>query len=96
MNFCTVVRSIILIVMLFSLNSYTPVYAQPLEAGKTYRVANAQQAARLVKARIGGKILKVQRTNVKGNLGYRVKVLTNKGHVVSVKVDAVSGKIVGN
>lgn len=81
--------------MLFSLNNYTPVYAQPYEASKTYRVANSQQAARLVKARIGGKILKVQRIKVKGNLGYKVKVLTNNGHVMSVKVDAVSGKIVG-
>ncbi len=82
--------------MLFTLNHIQPLYAHSYEAGKTYRVANAKQAAQMVKARYGGKVLKVQRTKVKGNPGYKVKLLKNNGHVVSVKVDAVSGKIVGS
>lgn len=58
-------------------------------------VSNSQQAARLVKAKYGGKILKVQRIKVNGHSGYRVKVLKDNGHVISVTVDAVSGRISG-
>ncbi|MEW6991194.1 PepSY domain-containing protein [Colwelliaceae bacterium 6441] len=58
-------------------------------------VANSQQAARLVKSQYGGKVLKVQRTKVKGNQGYKVKLLKDNGHVISVKVDAKSGKLSG-
>lgn len=58
-------------------------------------ISNAQQAARLVKGQYGGKVLKVQRSKVNGNPGYKVKILKNNGHVVSVKVDAKSGRISG-
>ncbi len=60
---------------------------------QSYDVANSQQAARLVKGRFGGKILKVQRTKVNGNPGYKVKLLKDNGHVISVKIDATNGKI---
>jgi len=60
------------------------------------KIGNSQQAARLVKDRVGGKILKVQRTTVNGNPGYKVKLLKENGHVISVRVDAVSGKLSGN
>lgn len=42
-----------------------------------------QQAARIAKQRVNGKVLKVVQTN--GN--YKVKVLTKSGRVVSVKVN---------
>lgn len=58
---------------------------------KALAISNSQQAARLVKSQYGGKILKVQRTKV----GYKVKVLKDNGHVISVTVDAESGRISG-
>ncbi|MDT0604504.1 MULTISPECIES: PepSY domain-containing protein [Thalassotalea] len=58
-------------------------------------ISSSQQAARIVKSQFGGKILKVQRTKVNGNSGYKVKVLKNNGHVITVTVDAVSGRISG-
>lgn len=69
---------------------------RPLADTKTYSVSNAQQAARKVKGEVGGKVLKVQRTKVNGGPGYKVKVLKDNGHVISVKVDAKSGKVKGN
>jgi len=58
-------------------------------------VKNAQQAARLVKGQYGGKVLKVQRSQFGGRPGYKVKLLKDNGHVVSVKVDAKSGRVSG-
>lgn len=60
---------------------------------QSFDIANSQQAARLVKGRFGGKVLKVQRTKVNGNPGYKVKLLKDNGHVISVKVDATNGRI---
>lgn len=58
-------------------------------------INNPQQAARKVKGQYGGKVLKVQRTKVNGNPGYKVKLLKDNGHVVSVKVDAKTGRLLG-
>ena len=63
---------------------------------QAFTISNAQQAAQLVKGRFGGKVLKVQRVKVNGNPGYKVKLLKDSGHVVSVKVDAKSGQLTGN
>jgi len=59
------------------------------------KIHSSQQAAQLVKNRFGGKVLKVNKQKVNGHSGYRVKLLKNNGHVVSVLVDAQSGRIVG-
>ncbi|SEK83305.1 Peptidase propeptide and YPEB domain-containing protein [Colwellia chukchiensis] len=56
---------------------------------------NAQQAARLVKRKFGGKILKVNHSGSKQNPSYRVKLLKKNGHVISVIVDAKSGRVSG-
>ena len=58
-----------------------------------YKVRSAQQAAKIVKNRYGGKVLKVQTVN-KGQ-GYRVRILKKNGHVVTVTVDAKSGRVSG-
>lgn len=69
----------------------------PLMAERqAFTISNAQQAAKLVKGQFGGKVLKVQRVKVNGNPGYKVKLLKDNGHVVSVKVDAKSGQLSGN
>ncbi len=60
------------------------------------KINNAQQAALKVTSRYGGKVLKVQRKKVNGKPGYKVKLLKSNGQIVSLKVDAKSGKVSGN
>ena len=57
---------------------------------------SAQQAARIVKNKYGGKVLKVSNSGSKNSPGYRVKLLKDNGHVISVFVDAKSGRISGH
>ncbi len=59
------------------------------------RIHNSQQAAQLVKSRFGGKVLKVNRQKVNGHSGYKVKLIKKNGHVISVLVDAQSGRVIG-
>ncbi len=76
------------------LQAYQPVmYAQAKANHNQLKVTSASQAAHLVKSRLGGKVLKVSKS--KGNTGYRVKLVKKNGHVVSVFVDAKTGKIKG-
>lgn len=65
------------------------------KASQQLRVKSARQAAQLAKSRLGGKVLKVQSQNVNGQRGYRVKLIKNDGHIVSVFVDAKSGRLIG-
>lgn len=93
------IRQILLMLCWLLIVMVKPIAASPylyIEQQQSFRVGNSQQAARLVKGKVGGKVLKVQRAKVKGNPGYKVKVLKNNGHVVSVKVDAKSGRVSGN
>jgi len=60
------------------------------------RIKNSQQAAQLVKGRFGGKVLKVNKSKTNGKPGYRVKLVKKDGHVVSVLVDAKTGRLIGN
>jgi len=60
------------------------------------QVKNSQQAAQLVKARLGGKVLKVKKSNRNGQISYRVKLVKNNGHVLSVSVNAITGQLSGN
>jgi uncharacterized membrane protein YkoI len=54
-----------------------------------FRIKSSKQAAKVAQSRYGGKVLKVQ--NKKS--GYRVKLIKTNGHIVSVYVDAKTGKI---
>lgn len=77
----------------FSLSTNTMQVA-PKERSSTKKqlnVQSSQQAAQMAKARFGGKVLKVQ----KQDNGYRVKLMKSDGHIVSVYVDARSGRIGG-
>lgn len=76
--------------------NYQKVLFQSGQGGQqVLRINSAQQAVQLVKRQYGGKILKVQRQKVNGKPGYRVKLLKDNGNVVSVLVDAKSGRIIG-
>lgn len=71
-------------------NNFTLAYASENKS----KLISSQQAARLVKRQYGGKILKVQSVGSASKPYYRVKVLKDSGHIISVKVDANSGRIV--
>jgi hypothetical protein len=107
MSFMSKVSKLLMMFVLSSLVTTWSVSAMPVYPGayvqgayfqgakSSLAVSSSQQAARIVKSKYGGKILKVQRTKVNGNTGYKVKVLKNNGHVMTVSVDAVSGRISG-
>lgn len=52
---------------------------------------SAEDAAALVQAQTGGRILAVTHTRMRGRAVYRVKVLTPKGEVRIYYVDAATG-----
>ena len=54
-------------------------------------VISAQEAAALVKARTGGRILSVEAIDADGGIIYRVKVLTPDGEIRVFNVDAATG-----
>lgn len=58
-------------------------------SSKQNKVQNSSQAVRIVKQRVGGKVLKVK----SARSGYKVKVMKDNGHIVNVTVDAKSGKV---
>jgi len=57
------------------------------------RVRSPEQAASMASGRYPGKVLKVGRSTVNGNPGYRIKMVTDDGKVFYVAVDAVSGEV---
>jgi uncharacterized membrane protein YkoI len=59
------------------------------------QVNSAQQAAQMVKGRYGGKVLKVSSFRSQGHTNYRVKLVKNDGHVISVVVNAKTGQLKG-
>ncbi len=92
------------IALLFSQSSSAYFHGQGQGVGKTtksvknnskVRVKNSHQAAQIAKKRFGGKVLKVSKKNSKSGSSYRVKLVKENGHVVSVLVDAKTGKIRG-
>jgi uncharacterized membrane protein YkoI len=54
------------------------------------RIKSSKQAAKVAQSRFGGKVLKIE----KKKSGYRVKLIKN-GQIVSVYVDAKTGKLKG-
>lgn len=61
------------------------------QAKSQFRVKSSKQAAQMVKGRFGGRVLKVQ----KQNSGYRVKLIKSDGHIVSVYIEAKTGRMSG-
>lgn len=55
------------------------------------RVKSSKQAAQLAQRHFGGKVLKVKSQKS----GYKVKLIKKNGHIVSIFVNAKSGKISG-
>lgn len=65
--------------------------AKTIKAKQQLRVTNSQQAAQMARSRFGGKVLKVK--NNQSN--YRVKLIKDNGHIISVIVDAKTGRVLG-
>jgi uncharacterized membrane protein YkoI len=55
------------------------------------RVNSSNQAAQMAQSRYGGKVLKVKAKKS----GYRVKLIKKDGYIITVFVDAKSGRISG-
>lgn len=72
--------------------SYAKANGSSSKQKKANKVNSSSQAARIVKSRTGGKVLKVKNN---GRSGYKVKVIKPNGHIISVTVDAKSGKVKG-
>lgn len=62
---------------------------QQLHNNNTLQVTSARQAARMVKQRSGGKVLKVKSFNK----GYLVRILKGNGKVIQVFVNAQTGQM---
>lgn len=72
-------------------STITTIKANQQSSKQQLRVKSPTQAAQLAQRRFGGKILKVQTQKS----GYKVKLIKNNGHIISVFVNAKSGKISG-
>jgi len=55
------------------------------------KIKSNKQAAKIAKSRFGGKVLKVY----KNKSGYRVKLIKTNGQIISVSVNAKTGKVKG-
>lgn len=57
------------------------------------KIENKEQAIQLVKSKYSGKILKVQANKINNHGGYKVKLITKKGVIYYISVDAQTGLI---
>ena len=88
----TRMKSVLVFLFIYSLTFSVSTFADTKQKSKL-RVKSAKQAAKIVRSRVGGKVLKVRNQKVNGKKSYRVKVIKPSGHITSVSVDAKSGKI---
>ncbi|MCL1141748.1 PepSY domain-containing protein [Shewanella gaetbuli] len=63
---------------------------------KKLAIKSPQQASSRAQRQFGGKVLRVQSSQVNGNPGYRVKLLSDDGVVFYATVNAVSGSVSRN
>ena len=59
-------------------------------------VANRDQAIQLVKDQYQAKVLKADKRLVNGHSGYRIKLISDKGIVFYVSIDAQTGSVTRN
>ncbi|MFB1015857.1 MAG: putative membrane protein YkoI [Alteromonadaceae bacterium] len=98
----TVLLTFIALIAFFVPNDITHAYGsndsqvkRNTQSKSTLKIYSSRQAAKLVKRRFNGKVLNVKKQTVNGNSGYKVKLIKKNGHVVSVLVDAKSGRVIG-
>ena len=81
---------------LASNSDFYPEQQEVFTSRNKLKITSAQQAASIVMSRYGGKVLKVSKQKVNGGSGYKVKLLKDNGQIISVVVDATSGRLKGN
>jgi uncharacterized membrane protein YkoI len=69
-------------------------FANAQYQNKTLKVTSSRQAAQMAVSRFGGKVLKVQHKKSNGQQGYKVKLLKQNGNIVTIFVNAKSGRLV--
>ena len=62
----------------------------------TLIITSREEALQLVKEQYKGKVLKVQPSSFNGSAGYKVKMLSEKGVVFNVSVEAQTGNVLRN
>ncbi len=86
---------VLLLTLFISVTAFTTTaIAADTQADAKKKAISSQQAAKLVKKRYGGTVLKVKKQ--KNNTGYKVKIVKPNGQVISKKVNAKTGKIENN
>jgi uncharacterized membrane protein YkoI len=60
------------------------------------KLISRKQALQLVKRQYKGKILKAQSSQINGHTGYKVKLISEKGLIFYVSVDAQTGRVSRN
>ena len=70
--------------------------AEQETSGRTQKfvVTSRQDAIRKAKGRYQGKVLKAQSVRIKGDSGYKIKMLSTEGVIFYVYVDARTGRVV--
>ncbi|MBL4911314.1 MAG: PepSY domain-containing protein [Alteromonadaceae bacterium] len=92
MKFSVLLLFLVFVSAPFSLNAQGSAYPRN---GQALVIQNPQQAARLVQRRFGGKVLKVSKKKNRNRVAYKVKLIKKDGHIISVLVDAQTGRIQG-
>jgi uncharacterized membrane protein YkoI len=84
---------VILLALLINVGTFSTVVLAADKQGHK-KITSSKEAAKLVKKRYGGTVLKVKRQKGKG--AYKVKIVKPNGQVMSKKVNARTGKIERN
>lgn len=71
----------------------TPAAAQPLQLAQAGNGISLAEAARMVRERTGGQVLRAETKRDKGRTVHRIRVLTEDGRVRTWYVDAETGRI---
>ena len=88
-----ILRFTVIICLLFS---FAVSAAGESSQSSDLKVASRDQAIQLVKGEYQAKVLKADASQVNGHSGYRIKLISNKGLVFYVSVDAQTGSVTRN
>ena len=88
-----ILRFTVIICLLFS---FTVSAARESSQSSDLRITSRDQAIQLVKGQYQAKVLKADTGQVNGHPGYSIKLISDKGVVFYVSVDAQTGSVTRN
>ena len=88
-----ILRFTVIICLLFS---FTVSAARDSSQSSDLRITSRDQAIQLVKGQYQAKVLKADTGQVNGHPGYSIKLISDKGVVFYVSVDAQTGSVTRN